>query len=279
MNSAYSSRKKTWKKTFRTNPTPSIWSTKPLPEVHAVSLGNQESHKFGFSFSHSPRCVDQTFEESWDGGNLWILGGRVWSLLRDNGWNVSKIILDIGDRLFLAWPVVWPVAGGRRPVAGGPVAGGRWPVAGGRWLVAGGGGRWPVAGGRRPVAGGPVAGGRWPVAGGRWPVAGGRWRWPVAGGRWPWPVAGGRWPEAGGRWPVLCMFRLLFLIFICFFSMALFNKASLFDPPCLSIWNNITDCLKQDSLLFVQLLCLIHVFKPPWLSGQTCVYNQAYLFN
>ena len=137
----------------------------------------------------------------------------------------------------------------------------------GRWF-----GRWPVAGGWWPV-------GRWPEAGGRWPVAGGRWRWPEAGGRGRWPVAGGRWPEAGGRWPVLCMFRLLFLIFICFFSMALFNKASLFDPPCLSIWNNITDCLKQDSLLFVQLLCLIHVFKPPWLSGQTCVYNQAYLFN
>ena len=78
------------------------------------------------------------------------------------------------------------------------------------------------------MAGGGRWVGRWPVAGGWWPVAGGRWPWPVAGGRGP--VAGGRWPEAGVVYVSSSLLNLhLFL------QHGSFNKASLFDPPCLSI--------------------------------------------
>ena len=142
-------------------------------------------------------------------------------------------------------------------------------------------GRWF---GRRPEAGGrwPVAGGRWPVAGGRWAEAGGRW--PVAGGRGP--VAGGRGPGAGGRWPVLCMFRLPFLISICFFSMALLIRflslihlVSLFGITSQLVWDRIHSCLFNFSVWSMFLFNRASIFKPPWLSRQTCLYNQPYLFN
>ena len=75
-----------------------------------------------------------------------------------------------------------------------------------------------------------MAGGGRPVAGGWWPVA-------VAGGRRPVAVAGGRWPVAGGRWPVAGVVYVSssLLNLHLFLQHGSFNKASLFDPPCLSI--------------------------------------------